>query len=134
MFPDHSGEHPEIGSRFGRLGVRATDVPVDAQNNVHPGTGGMSVSRSLRELRPDIIPTRLRKDLGLSDARGGDRLRVWRLGTGDFAAAPVSAELALRPDRLGASHGNVEPGRSMPKDTYETALAATRDAWEIDEQ
>jgi hypothetical protein len=134
MFPDATGEHPEIGDRFGRLGVRDTDVPADAQGNVRPNTGGMSVNPSLRDLPPELIPKRLRTQLGIPDARGKPPLCVWRMGEGPFVPAPVGDDLQLRPDHAGASHGNVEPARPMQRAEYRAALAATHGAWEIDER
>lgn len=133
MFADESGEHPKVGKKFGLLGVRPTDISVD-DGHLSPKTGGMSVQRSLRELRPELIPQRLRETLRLPEARGNPKLRVWRMGTGAFAASRVSDKLSLRPDRQGAAHGTLEPATRMPTNDYEQALAETRDEWEVDEQ
>lgn len=134
MFADVSGKRPEVGTKFGLLGVRATDVPVSDDGQVSPRTGGMSVQRSLRELRPELIPKRLRESLGLPYARGNPKLHVWRLGTGPFMEARISDNLSLRPDYQGSAHGNLEPATRMSASDYQTALADTRDAWEVDEQ
>jgi len=53
------------------------------------------------------------------------------MGNGPFIAEPVAPGLRHRPD--SATHGLVEPDRSMPLTEYEQALAATRDQWVIDE-
>ena len=66
------------------------------------------MQRSLRELRPELIPKRLREALRLPDARGNPKLRVWRMGTGTFVESRVGGSLSLRPDRQGAAHGNLD--------------------------
>src|SRR5437879_4603686 len=64
---------PMVGhERSDTLGVREADVqPVDGL--VHPGAGGMSVSRSKQELPPHLIPKRLRTQ-GYPEARRGSTL------------------------------------------------------------
>lgn len=135
------GGRPTTGVSRGELGARLPggtakeDVKPDGDGLVHPGGGGMSVSPSLRDLPPNLIPRRLQGSLA-RDARAPNDWRVWRLGTTPFAPGAVGTMLQLRPDqpRDGkTTHGAIEPSRSMPVDEYQGALQSTRDAWEIDE-
>lgn len=135
------GGRPRMGVSRGELGARLPggtakeDVKPDGEGRVHPGGGGVSVSPSLRDLPPNLIPRRLQGTLA-RDARAPNDWRVWRLGAGPFTHGDVGPELQLRPDqpRDGKiTHGELEPSRSMPVDEYQGALRSTRDAWEIDE-
>jgi hypothetical protein len=117
------------------LGVRIAggqydDIPVQANGNVAPETGGMSVAPAWRDL-PDVrIPHRLREK-GALLARGKDSDACWRMGEGAFVADDVAHGLALRPDR--PDHGAVEPTAEVSLIEYLNDLAATRDMWVIDE-
>jgi hypothetical protein len=53
------------------------------------------------------------------------------MGEGDFAAGEIASGLMLVPD--STTHGNVAPIASVPFSTYESDLAATRAAWQIEE-
>jgi hypothetical protein len=106
------------------------DIPIDSEDNVVPGTGGMSVAPSWRNLPEIRIPTRLR-DKGVLFARGKDADACWKLGEGAFEAGAIADGLVLRPDR--PDHGIVEPMHTEPLPQYISDLVATRDMWEIDE-
>ncbi len=133
---------PMLGASGSTLGVRSPggagkpDIAPDAAGNVIPGTGGMSVSPSVRQLLdrlpPGLIPRRL-KPLA-PDAVGSNNIFVWRMGEGPFAAANITTRLALRPDPQDAGHGLIEPAGPMPLEEYVSALAATRDEWTVDEE
>ena len=129
------GERPMIGSSATTLGVRVpADIRPDASGDVHPGTGGMSVSPSLRSLRSlpaRLIPTRLRQII--PGAAGSNSLFVWSMGERPFASGAVTDQLDLRPDPNNSNHGFVEPGSVMELEVYEKALAATQGTWRIDE-
>jgi hypothetical protein len=65
------------------------------------------------------------------DARGNNNLSCFRLGEYPFEPGALSDDLFLRPDT--AVHGTIEPSREMPLNGFQSALAATRDLWVIDE-
>ena len=125
------GDVPALGDND--LGVRLpTDIEPDAQGNVSPGTGGMSVAPSLRLLPLHRVPKRL---AGLvRKARGPNTFCVWSMGDGAFGAGKVTDDLALRLDPVHPKrHGFVEPAREMSFDAYEAELQATRLRWQLDE-
>ncbi len=119
---------PQLGSSALALGVRVpTDITADEQGRVHPNTGGMSVSPRLRDLPRHRLPKRFGVRLGLRGAKGNDKARVWRMGSGPFDATPLTSGLCLRPDSL--AHGLIEPDAVMPLVAYEGALHGTRGHW-----
>ena len=119
---------PKLGSSATTLGVRVPgDIEPDGNGNVHPGTGGMSVSPSLSALPAILVPKRLKDQVPA--ARGSDGHRVWSLGEGVFVAAPVAPGLVLRPDPHDRRHGFVEPGIIMPLESYREVIDDTRDSW-----
>lgn len=129
------GDKPLIANSARGLGVRAgdgphDDVPVDADGRVAPGTGGISVAPSWRDLPEVRIPRRLREK-GVLFARGKDNDACWKLGVGEFAVSAVADGLTLRPDR--SDHGVVEPQETVPLNTFLNDLAATCGQWTIDE-
>jgi len=132
-----TGDRPMIGSGRGELGVRLPggpskpDVTPDGAGLVHPGGGGMSVSPTLRQLPPFLLPRRLNGALGLREAKGPSDWLVFRLGSAPFDAAAIGPDLRLRPD--SDDHGLVEPDRTMPEGQYQACLGSTLDAWVIDE-
>jgi hypothetical protein len=131
MLPD--GAKPMLGSDGKMLGIRIpVDIRPDANGNVFPRSGGMSVSPTLRQLPPHRIPRRLRA-VGVSDAEGTDKLNVWSMGSGPFVEGPVRAGLTLRLDPNDPTHGLVEPDRVMSVNDYRIAIEATRDDWVIEE-
>jgi hypothetical protein len=124
------GGKPMVGDKSNKLGIRpGRDIPVDGAGNVAPRTGGMSVAPRWRDLPPFLIPKRL-KHLA-PEARGSKDLACWTMGVGPFEAASVSDRLEPRPS--GTRHGVVEPNQPMSVVEFQDALAATRDAWTIDE-
>ena len=130
------GGLPMLGSSGTSLGVRLPDaahpeikpdlVP-DSNGEVHPGSGGMSVSPSIATLPPHTIPRRLQPYY--RDAAGKDTLRVWRLGDGSFVDGPLSDGLALRVDPTKVTHGYVEPAQSIRVNEYVAAVHRTREQW-----
>src|SRR5262245_5119252 len=98
------GDHPKIGPTARALGVRVPrDIPV-ADGLVSPGTGGMSVAPSWRELPPWRIPRRLNHLA--PGAAGNDTDACWRMGEGPFEAGVVADRLVLRPDRPGTARSS----------------------------
>lgn len=123
---------PTVGNSALDLGVRVpADVSPDSAGMVAPGMGGMSVSPSLADLPTHRLPKRLQTLV--PDARGLDTNVVWRLGEGDFVAGSVADGLQLRLDPDRAAHGFVESDSPVALEQYRAALAATRDAWVVDE-
>src|SRR5579862_9016360 len=120
---------PALGESATTLGVRVastiSDIPVDADGRVQPGTGGMSVSPSLRDLPYRLIPRRLRRLV--PRAVGNDSLFVWSMGGGAFADGAIAPGLQLRVDPKNENHGFVEPNALMTLEEYQFALSATRD-------
>ena len=124
------GDRPKVGPTGRTLGVRVpADIPA-TDGLVRPETGGMSVVPAWRDLKTHRIPRRLRHLA--PDARGPNEDACWVMGQGPFGPGPVADGLTLRP--TSPDHGLVEPSESMLLDHYQTSLAATRDAWCIDEE
>ena len=132
MLPD--GHAPKIGAEARMLGVRAPlDIAADENGMVLPGTGGMSVAPEWSALPPHRIPRRLRSYTGLSAATGSNATHISRIGDGPFVGSAVSSGLFLRIDANDSRHGLVEPDAIMQLLNYRERLAATRNAWVIDE-
>jgi hypothetical protein len=128
MTPD--GDKPKIGPTARSLGVRpGADIKPDENGFVTPGTGGMSVAPSWRELKKHRIPRRLRNIV--PGATGSNLDRCWRMGEGGFKNDSVATNLTLRPDR--EDHGMVEPSVDMLLADFQAALGATQAEWSIDE-
>jgi hypothetical protein len=124
---------PALGASATTLGVRIPDdIRPDADDRVRPGTGGMSVSPSLRTLPLHRIPARLRERV--PKARGNNDLFVWSMGEGTFACGAVATGLLLRVDPSNDNHGFVEPDTIMELSEYQRSLYTTQDAWSIDEE
>jgi hypothetical protein len=124
---------PALGASATTLGVRpSTDITPDASGYVHPNSGGMSVSPSLRALPVFLLPRRLQALV--PGAAGSNSHSVWRMGEGPFVAGAIAERLQLRPDPQNSSHGFVEPGGGMSLTEYQLALHATQDDWLIDEE
>jgi hypothetical protein len=123
------GDRPKLGPTARTLGVRPRDIPV-VDGSVAPGTGGMSVAPSWRDLPSHRIPRRLARLA--PDAAGSNDDACWRTGEGPFGPGPVAEGLALRPDK--PTHGLVEPSEAMSFESYQAFLEATRDEWRIDEE
>ena len=129
---------PVVGGASDKLGVRLTDaaspskaidLSVTSCGQVEPGTGGMSVSPSLKQLPRFLVPRRLSHIV--HGAAGHSHNHCWKMGQAEFAATMISDDLDLRPDRPG--HGLVEPARTMSAEAFQKALADTRHFWLIDE-
>ena len=102
---------------------------------MHPDTGGISVARSINDLLPHLIPKRLRDQF--EDAAGSNSRFVWSMGEGEFTEGTAAENLFLRrkPENAqGKVQGLVEPASRMLLQEYQSALAATRTHWLIDEQ
>jgi hypothetical protein len=130
---------PELGRSARKLGVRPSprgsdaassfaagrgpfDVFPDAEDNISPGTGGLSVNGTVEGIPP------WRRPSGLDAAAYGP----WRDAV--FAVDPSALEpsaLLVRPEEaaLPLGHAFVEPVRRMALSVYEAGLAATRAAW-----
>src|SRR5438045_1920617 len=95
---------PVVGDSATKLGVRARDLPPDAQGNAQPNQGGMSVVSSIAALRsrvakgkfpPRMVPQRL-SDCGLvPGAIGPLDLHLFRIGDGAFEDALLTEQLRL---------------------------------------
>ena len=59
MLPE--GDHPKLGASARTLGVRVPrDIEPDQNGDVQPGSRGMSVAPSLRDLPVEWVPKRLK--------------------------------------------------------------------------
>jgi len=110
---------PELGESARTLGARpGTDIPLDENGVVVPGTGGASITPG----DPMQLPSHRRP----SDHGGTGRDPVFSL---DPANLPDG--LQFRPDPNNPTgHGFLEPSRPMNVDEYQHALARTRSLWE----
>jgi hypothetical protein len=108
---------PLCGARASQLGVRpGVDVQVQADDLVHPGTGGLSVT-------PD--PARLPPFLRPPSHGGHGGLPLFEF-TGHLPKG-----LAFRPDpKKPGEHGFVEPDSRMVLGEYQAVLCSTRGHWE----
>ena len=128
---NNSGK-PTVGTDSNMLGVRVpphprADVTPDEAGIVRPGSGGMSVAPSWRKLPIFLIPSRL-KHL-VAGARGADSLMCFQFGEGEFSDSSINSHLILRPN--SATHGTVQPSRSMSLADFQQALADTRNSWTV---
>jgi hypothetical protein len=124
------GERPKTGRTATSLGVKIPeDIAVDEKGWVSPSTGGMSVAPAWRLLASHRIPARL-KHL-CRDAAGSNNVHCWKMGEGEFVDGSLTSALKFRRDT--AIHGLVEPTATVPLETYEANLTATREHWMIDE-
>lgn len=132
------GDRPQVGPSAVALGVRVppdehADIAVGAEGAVGPRTGGMSVAPAWRLLPVHRIPRRLRPKF--PRAAGKNQCFLWRMGEGPFTEGPFADGLHFRPDPAKPNkHGFVEPATRMTAAEYQTALAATRARWRIDEE
>jgi hypothetical protein len=124
------GDHPQIGPTGKTLGVRIPEDIAEQSGVVQPGTGGMSVSPTWRDIPRHRVPRRLKH---LADkAAGSNHLECWKMGNGPFEMGEIADGLSLRPDK--PKHGLVEPWSIMTSIDYQNYLAATRDRWQIEEE
>ncbi len=126
------GDSPKIGRKARMLGARIPGDLLEKDGFVTPSTGGMSVSRSWRDLPAWHIPIRF-KHLDPRAAGKQSDVSLWRIGLGPFTEGDVAEGLRLRTD--SPTHGLVEPLETMSSEHYQEALAGTRDQWHcIDEE
>jgi hypothetical protein len=127
---------PRIGRTARSLGVRPNeDIKIQSDGTVLPAAGGMSVAPSWRDLPGHRIPRRFR-GRGAHDATGNNADACWTMGEGEFTSGQFAASLVIGIDKFSNGrpiHGNIQPEVQMIFEQYEAALAATRDAWRIDE-
>ena len=133
-------DRPLVGNGKFMLGVRIGkppkgDIELTERGTALPSGGGMSVALHWSKLPHFLIPPRLRHLVPTErrrSAAGNDNARCWRMGSGEFQAAEIGDRLILRID--SPSHGLIEPSNEMPIDSFQDALAETRDDWQIDEE
>ena len=117
MKEDFDGK-PRTGNSAITLGVRIegshADILIDSQGQVHPETGGMSVTPDDYRQLPNH---RLPESLG-----GRGRYPIF-----SFQVANLPSTLALRKDT--SSHALVEPLKSCLFEEYERNLHGTREDW-----
>ncbi len=129
MLPDADGL-PLVEPTAKGLGVRQGEIRVDSRGEVEPGTEGMSVAPTWRQLPSHRIPKRLRHLC--DEATGPNKTICFDFGDGPFTAGPFAADLLLRPNE--PNHAFVEPARTMQLRDYEAALASTRLGWQRNEE
>lgn len=121
---------PHVDSSANGLGSRPrVDIDVDPQGDVLVNGKGMSASPNWRDLPLFRIPERLRHLK--PGARGSNKTSCFCSGTGPFQRGAFAEGLTPEPD--SATHGTIAPARVMPLDEYQSALKATRPAWQVDE-
>lgn len=116
MQEDRGG--PLVGATARTLGVRpGTDIVVDGDGLVRPGTEGMSVSSG----SPMNLPLHRRPpSLG-----GTGKDPVWAISPEQLAE-----ELSYRPAPDDETHGFIEPAYVMSFEQYQAALHKTRQNWQ----
>jgi len=120
------GDYPLVAESATGLGARPNeDIPVGADGNVEPDTGGMSVAPEGSKLPFHRIPKRLKPRLPI--AAGGNDLFCWRFGEGPFVESVVNDTLTLKPDRH--NHGTVQPRSSCAFREFQQSLSNTREQW-----
>lgn len=134
MRADPEGK-PVVENTGKGLGVRVApvngvaDVDLDADGQVMLNGKGMSVAPSWRSLPPFLRPRRL-KEL-CPGSRGNDDLRCFVMGEGPFEDSIINDDLTLETD--SPTHGVVAPRALVSAQDYQAHLAATRNAWTVDE-
>ena len=118
--PFPSDGFPELGESSATLGVRPDrDVKVDANGNVEPESGGMSVTPDCwKDVPHHLLPQKL----------GGDGRHPLFLLT----AARLPRCLVARVDK--PRHANVEPTSTMLVEDFQSAIQATRSDWSLHER
>lgn len=115
-----SDGHPEVGRTARTLGVRrGVDIPVDVDDVVFGGAGGMSVAPDW----PGHLPEHRRPP----SYGGTGKDPVWELHIADLGDQLAYREDPLMPRR----HGFIEPRAPMLFVEFESALLATRRAWRL---
>ncbi len=123
-------DKPLVEPTASGLGVRPNhDIDLDVNGNAIANKKGMSVAPNWRDLPLHRIPKRLRPLV--SGARGSDSTFCFAHGAGPFRDGLVTADLELACD--STTHGTVAPCQAVALFQYESALAATRNDWTVDE-
>ena len=127
---------PVVGSNSKELGVRVppdanADIDLDQSAHVVQNGKGMSVAMNWRNLLAHLVPKRLRPLF--PGAAGSNGLTCYKMGSGPFAAGPVSNELRLELKSGNVHAGNVTPTQSADSGQLQANLAATRIQWSPDE-
>ncbi len=122
-----SNSSSELGARPG------VDITVDPAGNVVLDESGMSVAPAWRNLEFTRIPKRLHSIV--PGASGANSTSCFAMGVGTFQRNPVANGLELIPDQGPApvTHGVIAPVQVVPTAEYQSDLANTRAAWQIDE-
>lgn len=107
---------PKVGPSARELGARpGTDIKVAPNGNVHPNSGGVSVSPNT-----DGLPNHRKPP----EFGGTGKDPVWELDTSD-----LGKDLKHVPD--SRTHGTIQPSRTMSMDEYQRALASTKVKWKL---
>ena len=118
---------PTVAQAANALGVRlGIDIDLDAANNALVNNKGMSVAPAWSRIPLFRVPKRL----GVG-GQGSNNTFCFRNGAGAFQQTAFAAGLEFLPD--SPTHGVVRPAQVVPLAQYESDLAATRAAWQIDE-
>ena len=134
MKKNPADDQPVVGPHSSsELGVRpGIDISVDSAGNVVLDSTGMSVAPGWRDLDFTRIPKRLRHIV--PGAKGANNTFCFTIGEGPFQNGIVANGLELIPDQgHPIIHGVIAPERVVPLAQYQTDLANTRAAWQIDE-
>jgi len=135
MKRDQADSLPVVGSIYSsELGARPKlDITMDSDGNVVLDKSGMSVAPTWRNLPFTRIPKRLH-DL-VPGAAGSNSTSCFAMGIGAFRRNGFAKGLQLIPDQGSDSvtHGVIAPVRVVPIGDYQSDLANTRAAWQIDE-
>jgi hypothetical protein len=135
MKRDPADNLPVVGSMSSsELGARpGIDITVDPAGNVVRDGTGMSVSPAWRDLDFTRIPKRLHHLV--PGATGANNTSCYTMGIGPFQNGVVANGLELIPDQgqPPVTHGVIAPVQVVPLAQYQTDLANTRAAWQIDE-
>ncbi len=112
--------HPEPGRTARTLSARpGIDIPVSVDGLVVGGEGGMSVAPD----SPENLPAHRRAP----EHGGTGKDPIWELDVTELGVHLVYREDPLMP----GVHGFVEPALPTTFDAYESALLATRHAWQL---
>lgn len=114
---------PQVGPSGKTLGVRVPeDIAPDANDDVRPGIGGMSVAPSSMW---DVPHFRRPRSMGRG-ASAPEKYCVFGLEEDALTPHP----LGVRPDPHSyRPHAFIEPSETMQLATYEAALTGTRRSW-----
>lgn len=127
---------PVVGSNSKELGVRVppnpnSDIDLDDNQLIKLNGRGMSVAEHWQHLPGHLIPKRLQPIFPA--ATGSNSLKCFKMGEGNFEEANVNSDLRVV-IKSGNSHGgNVAPLEQVEVDNFQSSLAATRNAWIVDE-